>query len=358
MNESNTFWMWGERGLVATFFADLYQIDNMKEVDKFLKSLQFLDPLFQGSKPPEHIHFIIEPDFSEFGQPDAILKVNYKNHCVVIIVEAKRTDFKTACNKRRGQNGYNSTLKGQLELDYRLTRALSKFKNDEIELTEPHWEPINPYGDKRRSLKNPNVLKGVVAQVSGEDLDLSKYYYLVITTDEQNPFNIVDESFLPQLFGTMSSGRSKGFMNNWEKFHKQFGWLNYEKMETFIAGVQDQLPLGSLFLPTYQLNKANLKSQNGGDKGKVKHRGRGVSLIYAPEIYPETFVHFSWWKRCATRDYSKSEIHQPRENRYGTSYIENLIKQEIAIKKKRPIHDVSFWHRLVIETNRKKGLIG
>jgi hypothetical protein len=164
--------MWGERGLIGTFFADLYQLSDLGAINDFLRLAQFGEGAAKNNQPPEQFNSIIEPDFSEFGHPDAILDVKYKDHRAVIIVEAKRTDFKSACKKGRSDEGYNSTMKGQLELDYRLAMALSKFKKGDSELTEPEWVLATDYKGnlkgRPRSLQKSNVLKDVASLFSGE----------------------------------------------------------------------------------------------------------------------------------------------------------------------------------------------
>jgi hypothetical protein len=65
------------------------------------------------------------------------------------------------------------------------------------------------------------------------------------------------ERFLPELFKPELSKMTLTFSNSWPELRKQFGWLNYKKMKELIEKVQEQLPLDSLFLPTYELNKRN-----------------------------------------------------------------------------------------------------
>lgn len=267
MNKNISFKMWGERGLVGTFFADIYQLSDLRAVNNILQTAQFPEAQMKNNQPPEEFHAIIEPDFSEFGRPDAILNVKYEDQRAVIIVEAKRTDFKSSCNKRRGDDGYNSTMKGQLELDYRLAMALSKFRKGDSELAEPEWVLATDYKGnlkgKPRRLQKSNVLRDVASLFSGEEF--GHYYYLVITTDEANPLDKPGETFLPELFKPESSGITLTFSNCWREFRKQFGWLNYKTMKEFIDGVQDRLPLDSLFLTTYDLNKGNLNVPDGPD---------------------------------------------------------------------------------------------
>jgi len=102
MNKDISFGMWGERGLVATFFADLYQkakIGHMEIINDFLNTAEFPDLPAKSTEPPDEVHFIIEPDFANtgFGHPDAIFSVVYASNRIVVIVEAKRVNFEKAC---------------------------------------------------------------------------------------------------------------------------------------------------------------------------------------------------------------------------------------------------------------------
>jgi len=101
--------MWGERGLIATFFADLNQLSEPETINNFLQIVEFPERPMISSLSPVAIHYIIEPDFANtgFGSPDAVIALEYPDNRAVIIVEAKRTDFKSAC-KQRGQRGFNS----------------------------------------------------------------------------------------------------------------------------------------------------------------------------------------------------------------------------------------------------------
>jgi hypothetical protein len=89
MNDSG-FFMWGERGLVATFFADLHLWDDAEAFDAFLAIVQIDSPLFP--RRASKMTCIIEPDFGNagFGHPDAVLRVETEDNSSVIIIEAKR----------------------------------------------------------------------------------------------------------------------------------------------------------------------------------------------------------------------------------------------------------------------------
>lgn len=241
--------MWGERGLIATFFGDLHQLAEPEAFNNFLQIVEFPEKPPISSLSPVAIHYIIEPDFAEFGQPDAVIALEYHDSRAVIIIEAKRRDLVHACKpcSQRGQNGFNSTLNGQLELDYRLAMALSEYHTGSKELVEPKWVLRSPYKNERkgtlRRLKKRAVLEDVVSLIGGVPLD--RDYFLVITNEEQNPFLRVSADLLLELFKPELSG---SFTNSWSEYRSRFGWLNYTKMKTFIDSVQNRLTTGSLFL--------------------------------------------------------------------------------------------------------------
>ena len=362
MTSTSAFSMWGERGLIATFFADLHQLGNPEAISKFMQIVEFPDASGIASALPTSVHYIIEPDFANtgFGHPDAVIAAEYGDGTprAVLIVEAKRTDFARACAPRsqRGQKGFNSTLNGQLELDYCLAMALSEYRGeDEAELVEPKWVLSSPYGTERRGtlrrLKNRAVLEDVVSLICGAPLD--RYYFLVITNDDRNPFPHASEEYLPELFRAELDGLRISFANSWPEVKSRFGWTSYAKMQTLVEDVQGELPLSSLFLQSLSINERNMvmgqpesdeaeaTDQDEHDLLRVTARksqlrkSSGKSLIYAPKINSQTFLHFSWKNgSTALRDYSGNDRIPPFEDRtYRTSEVECLIEREISVRR-------------------------
>jgi len=93
------FSMWGERGLIATFFADLNQLAEPETTPNFLQNVDFPERSVISSLSPVAIHYIIEPDFANtgFGSPDAVIALEYLDSRAGIIVEAKRTELVSKC---------------------------------------------------------------------------------------------------------------------------------------------------------------------------------------------------------------------------------------------------------------------
>jgi len=75
----STFSMWGERGLIATFFADLNQLAEPETINNFWQNVEFPERPMISSLSPVAIHYIIEPDFANtgFGSPDAVIALEY-----------------------------------------------------------------------------------------------------------------------------------------------------------------------------------------------------------------------------------------------------------------------------------------
>jgi hypothetical protein len=241
------FYMWGERGLVASFFADLYLTG-----DRFPRSV---------SKAT----IIIERDFSNkgFGHPDAVIRVDANGEPAVIIAQAKRGPYAKACRPRTDRGvrpGFNSSLNGQLELCYALALALEKFDPSCAQLIEPNWILNTAYAVERRGnlrrLKNPNVLSDAVAKLAG--LPLSNYFFLTLTTDGSNPFS--DHNLAP-LFPELRHP-AFGTQECWDEMKQQFGWINYSALENLSTQPLVEADTGRklLFAKSWEINRQNMGS--------------------------------------------------------------------------------------------------
>jgi len=368
MAGNSTFRMWGERGLIATFFADLHQLDDICEVTNFLQMAGFSQEHIESQQTPEKVQFIIEPDFGNkgFGHPDAILGIKYSDRYIVLIVEAKRTVYEKACRpvSCRGQKGFNSTLNGQLELDFCLAMALSLYKQDNTKLEEPGWILNTPYNEDRkgslRYVKKPNVLKELVGPFSGKSF--RQYYYLIITTDMENPLNNADKNLLPQLFLQKSIGEIETEIRNvWSEYRKQFGWLNYEKMKQFIHRIKERLPVESLFLPTYEMNMGSFGDisegveNNGDDEGEKPPVESSVQLPLEPPLTGVWIVKFEN-KKCqlSCQRFSYALMHLQNRRWFeldrgvkDEKRMRRLLSQVEVLKKapRKNRDDISFWEK-------------
>ncbi|MBZ5616520.1 MAG: hypothetical protein LAO23_21125 [Acidobacteriia bacterium] len=388
---TDSFVMWGERGLVASLFLDLYGSGNHAAWASFLLACGFDAALPWLKSPICSTSTIVEPDFSNegFGHPDAISKFGFESHDpIVLIVEAKRLPFDRCCVSpaTRGGAGYNSSLNGQLELNHCLALALSEYANGDSILSEPAWVLHSPYAIERRgrlrSLKNRVVIDEVAKPFSG--LPFRSYYHLLITTDESNPLDKPsNEPAWPELYHP-----DYPFQNCWKDLRSQYGWISWDAVANLVRKLSaDRKVEESLFLTTFEPNRRNFKCVSAMiseeapiapdepvcspvedmstnpvpsfiklPSGSVKlpgGSGRGATMIYAPNINPNTFIHFSWLNEsCAIRDYSKSPTIMPFENRnYRTSDVRRSITKEVVIRNRKPISDTRYWYETTMNLN-------
>jgi hypothetical protein len=188
-------------------------------------------------------------------------------------------------------------LNGQLELDFALALALEQFDRTDRVLVEPEWIMGTPYALERgvgvrRTLKNPNVLRDVVSRICG--LPLENYFFVALTTDESNPFHDANcTSVLPELFHP-----KHGSDNCWHSVKHQFGWVNFVALEKVIRGLFEREVPGtdSLFLESLEINQKNMRrgaTVESSDRESGAPKTRGTSIIYASQINPKTYLHFS-----------------------------------------------------------------
>jgi hypothetical protein len=177
-------------------------------------------------------------------------------------------------------------------------------------------------------------------------MPLKNYFHLIITTDNENPFDIIDENYLPQIFLPETPG------NQWKILRKQFGWINYSKILE-ISKIIDKRTGYSYFKEAWELN-ATYK------KGDYDARDKDVVMIYAPKINPKTFLHFSCaGGSCVLRDYSHG-TGKPVED---SSFTRRDVNKEIRIKKEIPeghnrpnIEQYGEWHQRTIKLNKEHDL--
>lgn len=250
--ETIDFHMCGERGLISSFFLDLSKKPISSLMDFLSNAIESNKQLNLDTDGIEKVAIIIEPDFGKkgFGSPDAIIALRYTTgERKVFIIEAKRTSFEKSCsNKNRTDKGYNSTLKGQLELNYCLSLSLSNFKQSDNILVEPDWIKKTPYYEERKSkpslkeemryLKKSNIINDIVFELSGMTMD--NYYHIVITKENDNPLK-GDKQYHPEIYTEQHYSE-----NQWNKINNQFGWINYEKMKKYFESSSESLFLKNI----------------------------------------------------------------------------------------------------------------
>jgi hypothetical protein len=208
------------------------------------------------------------------------------------------------------------------------------------------------------------------------------YYHLLITSDESNPLDDAsNEPALPELYHP-----EYPFQNCWSDFRSQYGWASWDKTASLVRSLlSDGRLQQSLFLATFERNRRNFKSiselisetaapiddedtfdleekvrseprPSSRSTGTAHGSGRGATMINAPKINPNTFVHFSWLNEsCAIRDYSKSPTIMPYENRnFRTSDVRHSVAKQVVIRNRRPISDTRYWYETTMNLNKSE----
>lgn len=166
--------MWGERGLVTTFLLDLMQCKDNNSSLEFMKSVYRDDNKDLNFQNADALSFsvLVEPDFSNkgFGHSDAVFVIKFRNgHKNIFFLDAKGNTYLKSQNNssERDKEGYNSSINGQLELNYCLSRTLMNFGEGAEVLIAPEWMLKTGYNVERkgqlRLLKNKAVIDSVVS---------------------------------------------------------------------------------------------------------------------------------------------------------------------------------------------------
>ncbi|MCL1812493.1 MAG: hypothetical protein FWG29_03100 [Treponema sp.] len=377
MSFEKSFLYWSERGLVTTFFLDLMQYLNPAILVKFISLIDFETSLHINPEAIKRFDIIIEPGFSNtgFGHPDAVFYITFHdNKKYIFILEAKQGKYLNSStdNSSRNIEKYNSSLNGQLELNYCLSLALSNFKLGDTILVEPEWILKTPYNDDRkgklRCLKDAKVIKNVIPCLSSEPLE--NYFHVILTSDNENPLKLNNtKGKLPQLFTKEIINDELKTIDIWKRMKKRhYGWVNYIKLLSFVKHYEKDYFLGSFFNKTFELNNpgknvntnkrpSSLLNNKPINTSSIFKNDRGICLIYVPSIAKNTFLHFSWGNSkgdkdaCAIRNFL-SETQNPLR-KYTTTEIEKIVKQIFFVDIKLSVDKVMEWKKIIIEYNKK-----
>jgi len=283
-NSQFEFGCYSERGLMSYFMF----IDLPKNLPEFLQALKFPncdENLFGKIKNEDITNAIIfsELDLGKtvgFGCPDGAIYFEHNGKKTMILIEVKANEtYKESCklketkkkiddlndeeNSQEYEDGYNSTIKGQLELRWRMKELLlnkcfcnAKLKpwskgikylreiesmrefytsknnqpHDEF-YTEKKKETKNPLASWRRLIINDGKESGVKKFIDELQGCENEVYFLVISKETENPFDKVSDLQCPRCFTIKNDDSEKNSTtqqtdaNYWEKAKKQFCWL-------------------------------------------------------------------------------------------------------------------------------------
>ena len=353
--------LWGERGLVASFFLDVSAIPSFERWEAFLELIGFQMP----GRVTE-AWSVVEPDFGNkgFGHPDCVARLGFEGGAIVVLLlEAKLTTYRKASwpASRRLRKQFNSKLNGQIELNHRLALALEGYTAGQDELREPGWlvgtDYVTPNG-RPRVLKDESVRRLVAARLAGRAAD--EYHHVIITTDEDAPAPEADRR---PLIVVPASPRPVELA--WDRFAPRLHHSNWEKMRRLAEGWD-----ASLFVLNYRFFADRLIAAVAAAEEDDRLSPRGVQLLAlrpTPEVglnlARPTHIHLSWTRRGRSfRLWDFSESERGKEITTFTGSVKDLLdraehgtpytlgyRKEHKLDRKSPK-----WRRIVLEKNRER----
>jgi hypothetical protein len=244
-----SFGCYSERGILSYCIFRYLPYDN--NLQKFLRSFEFPDGVqnpFVNDKV-DHATFFSELDFGSegFGSPDGalLIKFNNNNKCMIFIESKINETYVKSCQNK---NRYNSTIRGQLELRWRVISLYKLHFEEAIQLHRgiQYLREIESYrtfyqnqnqaqgndtfyqSSKRQDLNKISSwrrlrLIGGVGEIFNDyigECNMEDIYFLTISKDKINPFNDMPEDLRPRLID-----------KHWDNVKRNFCWVCSEKIE-------------------------------------------------------------------------------------------------------------------------------
>ena len=157
-----------------------------------------------------------------------------------------------------------------------------------------------------------------------------------------------------------------GKMKEWKEWFDYFSdflnkikieLISWEEIRDFIISKDKEygIMLSDFYNKCLKYNKPKINSKNNMNKS---NNGRGVSLIYCPEINKHSFVHFSWSGNSARiRNYiSDTEV---REKDFLTEEIrkKDFIKEiHLSSSDRKVINDKKWWYEYIQMINKENNI--
>lgn len=321
---SVTTLMWGERGLVATLFADLGE-DSVPLWTQFLSLIGF-----QLAGEVKNVWCVVEPDFGTrgFGKPDVIARVEFENETIsdfVFVMEAKRDSYRTSSLPSSNQlnKGFNSSVNGQIELNHRLAMCLAQFHQGDSCLTESNWIGDSIYtgpDDNLRRLSDLVVLEKIVEKVCG--LPIENYIHVLIDESPGNPLvdQDISDNRKPRIYDQTG--------NCWDDFvANRFHWVAWSQLHEF--AIEKQMVR---FLASYELNKEKLVCSSSNPERlpyELDGLNPGVAAVRIHKndgFKTSQIVHFSWdGNSCRIRDFLRHTGAPPASNPLRTDKVVQTV---------------------------------
>ena len=237
---SSNVTLYGERGIVFGLVLDIAEhLDRVRDVLLAIDWCSSADTYW--IEEITDVHFIVEPSFGQFGQPDLLVvcSLGDQSHRILFI-ETKTTCYEASAKSNAtgmvSKTSFNSSINGQLSLDYRFAFALSSRGEQSYWVVEPqalfeqYSRCLKETAKGPRKLKKSLTLRTIVDRWLRE-LHLSHCFFVALTRDAGlNPLKQAEDDKKPLLL-------DEGGRNVWQQCSKQFGFLSLEKLDREILDV-------------------------------------------------------------------------------------------------------------------------
>jgi len=334
---------WGERGLIMALVHDIDD-EKLPGWKKFLRCLKLAQEQRSGLPDPDRlisVWAVVEPDFGNkgFGHPDLVLKLTFEGRSpFVLFVEAKFTSFQRAARRDRHQDGFNSSINGQIELNHRLALALLHFQESAMRLIEPDWvvsteDYDTAIPDSPRYVRKPLVLRGLAGFLGR--LPLDHYFHVAITNDTQNPVPNLADIIQPRIF---VDGNRLG----WTESRDRLFWSSWQCL-------RDASKTWRRFHEALEAMK--LVPEQAVERIAYRATNKGVSLVQFRQ--KQQYIYMSWQGQSyRLRDYNgHGRIDRPHKS--PLTEIEPDIVHELTVPGllRKPYSDSSHWNNLTTFVN-------
>ncbi|HAG12016.1 MAG TPA: hypothetical protein DCK76_11770 [Desulfotomaculum sp.] len=247
----NSIVFYGKRGLVNGLVLKLD--GNLDLTKTFLKNIRFC-----GSAPPtwieslQEVFFLVEPSFSEFGNPDLVMICNCKEKQKltrhVVFLEAKIVKYDDSAvplkeSKAKDIQGINSRINAQLTLRFRLARVLkNRSKSDPVEETEQNWAAYAQYPTEG-SKKPRKLLKSLGLKLCDDFmLEINDFWFVTLSADnyQVEPYHKPESRPLVLDFNGQ---------NLWDELKDHFGLIVYDQLDCVLSPTGAYSKAREYFLP-------------------------------------------------------------------------------------------------------------
>lgn len=241
------FW-YGERGIINAVVAHLSTSgDFVGAVRNLLTATRWGN----GNQPSwiedlSDAHLIVEVGLADFGDPDLLIACRTGSGMIhLVFLEAKAQSYTDSMQQtsrlraaKRGmeQDGFNSSINGQLTLKYRFANALSLWDGraaaicESRSLFEAYRVQLNdsPKKSPGRSLAKSSIVTGIFGRLGLAGLPEENCHYVALTWDCESKafFNSPDvpSDYLPVFLGAAGEERFSTMLD-------RIGWIGYRQLE-------------------------------------------------------------------------------------------------------------------------------